>query len=113
MARKQAWSPRAPGSRPRLEILDQMARDMVGDGERPDVFFVSVAGNIATVTSSFKTAYEEWVRVSWKAKIETALEDRLFGVIASVEPEDDGNARLIRIDSSKDFIRMHPDHEEQ
>lgn len=111
MARKQAWNPRGPGAGPRLEILNQMARDMVGDGERPDVFFVSINGNVTTVTSSFRTAYEEWLRVSRTKKVETSLEDRVFGVIASVEPEDEGSSRLIRIDSSKEFLEMNQDHE--
>jgi hypothetical protein len=107
MARKQAWSPRTPGSRPRLEIFEEMARSMVGDGKRPDIFFVSAAGNIVTITLDFETAYEEWIRRDRGAKIEITLEDRLFGIIASVGPVEDGSKEFIRIDSSRDFIRMY------
>lgn len=107
MARKQAWSPRAPGSRPRLEVFEEMARSTVGDGKRPDIFFVGVGGNIVTITLDFETAYEEWIRRARGAKIETTLEDRLFGVIASVETADEGSTQFVRIDSSRDFIRMY------
>lgn len=105
MARKQDWSPREPGARPRFKPFEDMARDMVGDGKTPDLFFVSVAGNIVTVSLDFQSAYEEWRVRSRGNRVETSLEDRLYGTIASVEPEDDGSPKLIRHDDSADFVR--------
>lgn len=109
MARKQDWSPRAPGAPPRYEPFEAMAREMVGDGKQPNLFFVAVAGNIVSISLDFRTAYAEWRARSLGLKIETSLEDRRFGVIASVEPEEDNDSKLVRRDDSRDFIRMYGD----
>lgn len=107
MARKQDWSSRDPGAPPRFKQFEDMARDMVGDATMPDLFFVSVGGHIVTISLDFKAAYEEWRVRSRGNKVETALEDRLFGVIASVEPEEDDSPKLVRHDDSGHFVRMY------
>jgi len=44
----------------KIEALEQLARDTVGDGKSPNLFFVSIEGVIITVTRSFNVAYAEW-----------------------------------------------------
>jgi len=84
-----------------------MARELVGDGKEPDLFFVSLDGNIVTVSMNFETAYEEWLRYAHGNRIETTLEDRWYGTIASVESEDEGSSKLVRIDDSRGFLKAH------
>jgi len=80
---------------------------MVGDGRRPNIFFVTDEGNVVMVTLDFDAAYAHWRKLAGRApRIESALEDRRWGTVASVEPEsDDPGARLIIIDDSGEFLR--------
>lgn len=103
--RKQDWTPRDPVRR--YELLEEMAREMVGDGKEPDLFFVGLEGNVVSISLNFATAYDEWIRLSRGNRRETVLEDRWFGTIASVEPEDEAGKKLIRIDDSRGFLRSH------
>jgi hypothetical protein len=87
-------------------VLEELAREMVGDGKSPDLFFVSVGGNIVMIAQDFHQAYYAWQSFSESMEIETALENRQYGVIASVEPEDDEpGSRLVRLDDSEGFRR--------
>jgi len=93
------WSPRK-----RIQALETLATEMVGDGGKPNIFFVSVEGDIILITRLFEPAYEVWKRYSRKKDRETALEDRHHGTLASVEPEDDGpRARLLYRDETHYF----------
>lgn len=88
----------------KIEALQKLASELVGDGKSPDLFFVTDEGVTVTVTRSFDTAYQEWQSLSSRyPRIESALENRTFGVIASVEPDEDGSKRLIIIDDSDTF----------
>ncbi len=95
------WSPK--GRLRSVEELQQMAVNIVGDGRRPNIFFVSVAGMITVITLEFTVAYRAWKAYAAGGDMETALEDRLTGVIASVAPEEDDSDTLIRIDDSAHF----------
>lgn len=98
------WSPRA-----RVRELEDLARKMVGDGKKPNLFFVSLDGNIILISRDFETAYGEWKKHATRRNAETALEDRLWGVIASVEPEsDDPGSRFVLFDDSVYFLKSHP-----
>lgn len=90
-----------PGER--LEVLEALAREMVGDGRHPNLFFVSSEGNIILISRDFDAAYRKWLEHARQDDHETALEDRLNGVIASVEPESDkpGAELEIRDDSER------------
>jgi hypothetical protein len=65
-----------------IKQLDMAARDLVGDGKSPNLFFVSVDGKVRTITSEFDIAYDLWRSLRGS---EATLEDRKHGVLASVE----------------------------
>lgn len=92
------WDPQA-----RVKELETLATEMVGDGKKPNLFFVSEQGNILLVTRIFQAAYDLWYRVSLRVDVECALEDRLTGVIASVEPSEDDPKKLMLLDMSRQF----------
>ncbi len=84
----------------KIAALEILACDMVGDGKAPDLFFVTDQGVVITVTRNKSVAYDEWRNLAARRPmVESAMESRRFGVIASVEPESDKpGARLIVID---------------
>jgi hypothetical protein len=82
--------------------LENIASSMIGDGKKPNVFFVSVKGRIVTITRDFERAYLQWRELSKNEDVETALEDRLTGTIASVQPTEDKKA-LEMLDDSRHF----------
>lgn len=101
MAKKgpHEWSPRD-----RLEVLEKLARELVGDGKSPNLFFVSCEGNIILISRDFDVAYEKWLQHADQRDHESALEDRQTGVIASVEPEsDEPGADLVVHDDAEGF----------
>lgn len=64
------------------------ASKMVGDGQFPNVFFVTLGDSTFLMTENFNEAY-----VTWRALpivLESTLEDRLYGVVCSNEPDEDG-----------------------
>lgn len=86
------------------DTLNALARDYVGDGESPNHYIVTDRGNVVTVSDSFNTAYAHWQRLAARRPlVECALEDRLTGVLASVEPRDNPtDTRLIVIDDTQE-----------
>lgn len=91
----------------RVEHLNGLARVMIGDSQRPNLFFVAVELDTQMITTDFNQAYQFWKGLSRTQKfLEPALSDRLFGVICSVEKglnPDYPNGYTI-IDCSKDFL---------
>ena len=92
----------------KLEALETLARETVGDGQTPDLFFVTDQGTVVTVTRDFDVASTAWVRLAQAGRWQTecALENRTFGVIASVEPEEDESDRMVVCDSRGTFARL-------
>jgi hypothetical protein len=86
--------------------LETLASSIIGDGKLPNVYFVTVAGKVRYIATNFDEARELWRKLP--RNIETALEDRLFGVIASTEPRDDEDTRLVTYDDSNTFAKHHP-----
>lgn len=85
-----------------IEFLEEIARERVGDGQKPNVFFVSEADKgVVLITTLFNVAYDFWK--SLPRNKESMLEDRLTGTICSVEPESDSSSHLIFIDDSRRF----------
>lgn len=83
----------------RIEALETLAREMVGDGGTPNAFFVTDGGNVTMVTTNEEEARRAWECLADRLPLqESALEDRQTGVLASVEPEDDDSPRLVRCD---------------
>lgn len=87
----------------KIDVLETMARDMVGDGKSPNLFFVTDQGVVTLVARNGDDAYTAWSRLATRSpRVECALEDRQTGVLASIEPEtDEPNARLVRLDDYK------------
>ena len=88
----------------KIKELEELASKVVGDGHGPDLFFVSVEGVVVTVTRNFELAYREWQKYSWKCEVETALENRTYGVICDVSPVSDEDKQLRFYDASKDYL---------
>lgn len=75
--------------------LDKLARDLVGDGRAPNLFFVSLEGRgVITVTENGHAAHQEWFMlacgVEHSRRLLPQLEDRLHGTVASVKQDEDG-----------------------
>ena len=87
-----------------IKQLNTLATEMVGDGQSPNLFFVSIKGNIMLVTPEFDTAYDYWRFMP--RDVETALEDRQNGVLASTEPVEDESNRLVTYDDARRMIGM-------
>ena len=89
-----------------VDALDDIARRFVGDGGGLNAFFVSDEhGHVDTVSFDFETAYVRWRHLAAKTPRRVyTLEDRLTGVLASVEPlSDDPQGRLHVFDDTSTF----------
>jgi hypothetical protein len=84
----------------KIEMLQELARTVVGDNCDPNLFFVTDDSAVVMVTHDREAAYAHWrVLASRFPRRECALEDRKTGVLACVEPESDElNARLVTRD---------------
>lgn len=49
----------------RFECLEELARDLIGDGKTPDLFFVTDRGNVVTVTTDYRDAAGVWDAVTF------------------------------------------------
>src|SRR5208283_447941 len=85
----------------KIAVFENMAREMVGDGKSPNLYFVGVKSVIVTVTRDFKTAYNQWQEMGTSQ--ETSLEDRKTGTICTVQPKEDNSTVLEVIDDSYTF----------
>lgn len=80
----------------KIAELEKLASDMVGDGQTPDLFFVTDRGGVVTVTTDFEVACLAWEKLRDRYPLtECALENRHHGVVASVEPDGDGGPLII------------------
>ena len=93
----------------KIKELNKLATEMVGDSGKPNVFFVSLEGNVQMVTTDFWQAYDYWKsltpRLSGK---ETMLEDRKYGVICDRSPSEHNAGKLMTWDESGMFLRRYP-----
>jgi hypothetical protein len=91
----------------KIDQLETLARDMIGDGQSPDLFFVTDRGQVVSVDVCALSAYGRFMALARRPeKHECALENRTFGVIASIEPIDDTpNARRVLCDDFRMFQR--------
>ena len=91
----------------KIEALETLARTMIGDGQTPDLFFVTDEGAVVLIETSALRAYGRWRDLAQRSpRKECALENRTFGVIASVEPRDDTeDAPLIVCDDYRMFSK--------
>lgn len=65
-------------------VLDKMATELVGDGESPNLFFLSVSSKVVAVITSKKSALAMFdrTRLENEYKNPVCLEDRKQGTIA-------------------------------
>jgi hypothetical protein len=87
----------------KIEAMEALARDMVGDCKTPNVYFVSVfekenPRGLILISRSFEAAYHVWANLP--NTVESTLEDRLTGVVCSCEFDEEKN-RWINIDDSQ------------
>lgn len=89
--------------------LNKLATTMVGDSGKPNVFFVSLMSNVVMVTTDFQAAYSHWKKLArCQREKESTLEDRRYGVICSVEPDENPMVKRLRVyDDSMMFIRYY------
>lgn len=89
----------------KIKALEELARNMVGDGESPNLFFVSDCGAIITITRDFQVAYSEWKKLAFRSpRLPCMLEDRKTGVICDVDKDEySKDGRLILRDDSYHF----------
>jgi hypothetical protein len=73
----------------RVEALERLASELVGDGELPNLYFVSDHEGIILISQDFDIAHEAWQELPYDK--ESSLEDRLSGVICSTSPRDDSD----------------------
>lgn len=77
--------------------LQELATNIVADGKKPNLFFVSQEGVILHVGRDFTTAYKFWK--SLPTNVETCLEDRKHGTVSDTSPMDDDNPKLVTEDN--------------
>ena len=87
-------------------LMDELATTTVGDGKSPNIYFVSKDAKVICMTTSYQLARKTWEDLP--TNVETAMEDRKYGVIASNEPEENGSKRLVLIEDFHTFERFHP-----
>lgn len=88
-------------------MLDEFARQRVGDGNEPNIFFVSREGRCVAVTVVFSIAYQIWQEIARTVSVTCELEDRLNGCLASVEPVNDHPAaRLVKYDVNPEDLSI-------
>lgn len=81
------------------ERLNDLASVFVGDGKDLNAYFVTDKGDVMMVTYDGDAAHAYWRQLAARLPLrESALEDRLTGVLASVEPRDDNDPTLIVTD---------------
>lgn len=94
----------------KIKELEKFASEVIGDNKAPELFFVSKQPvGIVMITRSFQAAYRYWREITGEDRsLETCLEDRKFGVIASREPDGENSKRLVVLDDSYLFAKHNP-----
>jgi hypothetical protein len=94
------------GKPQKIEQLQTLARDMVGDDGKPDLFFVTDQGIVVTISRDFDTAHKHWEELARRSpRVECALENRRTGVLASVEPDSDEPGARLEVRDDTHWLR--------
>ena len=83
--------------------LQSLASELVGDGDKNNLYFVSLNGIIQTVTNDFGVAYRHWRGLPRNQ--ESALEDRQYGVICSISPKEENKNQFETEDNSQEIFK--------
>lgn len=91
--------------------LDTLATKLVGDGKSPNLFFVSALAEgstneeesiVLTVTNEIGVAYNHWRKLASSCPSRMPmLEDRQYGVMASVDRNEDTGQLEVNEDSGQ------------
>lgn len=73
--------------------LDQLATNIVGDGKQIHIYIVSINGIAETVTRCKDVAVNRFDSLIRQGQ-EITLEDRMIGVIASYQKDDDKDSPM-------------------
>lgn len=65
----------------KVKKLNDLATEMVGDGKKKNVFFVTVKGDVVLIAVDFAQAYGYWRSLA-NTRVQCMLEDRQTGVLA-------------------------------
>ena len=85
----------------KIKFLEKLASEKIGDSGKPNLFFVSVEPHgVVLISREFDVSYNYWRNLP--KNVESALEDRQFGCICTVEPKEEGG-KLIEFDDSEMF----------
>ncbi len=88
----------------KVVMLENFARDTIGDNRKPDLFFVTDRGVVVTVTQNAQIAYDHWKQLADRSpRVESKLENRQYGVLCSIEPCEDNETRLEIHDDMRRF----------
>lgn len=91
--------------------LNDLAARLVGDGKRPNFYFVGKVGKVELITTNGDLAYSHWKSLS-KPGVETMMEDRLNGSISS-QLKDDETGKIVLIDDYGSSSLIESSHHEQ
>lgn len=82
-----------------IKALQALATMFVGDGCSPNLYFVIDQGIVVAITRRYDEALVAWRRLADRFPlVESALEDRKSGEIASVRPDEERGGKLVRWD---------------
>lgn len=85
------------------DALNAIALRFVGDGNFLNYYFVTDRRHVVMITDDYDAALLRWQAIARKTPMqESAMADRLTGVIACVEPDGDSTTVLR-------YIRRDPD----
>lgn len=88
----------------KVKEMNDMPVNMVGDGQKPNVFFVSTTKlGVVLITRYFDIAYNAWRELS--RYHHSMLEDRSYGVIAWRGFDEDGVTE-VRVNDARVFYRQ-------
>lgn len=91
----------------KIKEIEALPRNMVGDDKKPNVFFVSDADDgVILMSRTFAVAYDFWKKLP--INVESALEDRQYGVICDRSPDEKNPTKIVTHDDSQDFLKRHP-----
>jgi len=86
----------------KVEALNKLASEMVGDNGRTNVFFVTYEGNVVMITMLFEAAYTLWSNLK-NAHKDCTLEDRKTSVIAEAGLRPQFNPKTDNFDGPIDW----------
>lgn len=91
----------------KIKQLEELARDTVGDGTAPDLYFVTDRGTVVTVTRSLVLAYRHFRELARRdfPRLACALENRTYGVLASLDTDEERGPGLYLIDDVPGYAK--------